>query len=106
MNNIKLDNNRLSWNNFEKNLRTSFQEIRDDNDLFDVTLVCDDEQIQAHKLILSAASDFFRNIFKRNPHQHPLIYLKGVKHFEMVSIQYVGLLAQKIIQLLSKFIVM
>ena len=27
----------------------------DDKDLFDVTLACDDEQIQAHKVILSAS---------------------------------------------------
>jgi hypothetical protein len=26
----------------------------DDKDFFDVTLACDDEQIQAHKVILSA----------------------------------------------------
>lgn len=28
--------------------------LRDDKDFFDVTLACDDDQIQAHKVILSA----------------------------------------------------
>merc|ERR1719220_247836 len=53
---------------------------------FDVTLACDDEQIQAHKVILSACSPFFRNILRRNPHQHPLLYLKGVKYKELLSV--------------------
>ena len=27
-----------------------------------------------------------RNILRRNPHQHPLLYLKGVKHKELVAV--------------------
>ena len=34
-------------------------------------------------MILSACSPFFRNILRRNPHQHPLIYLKGVKYTDL-----------------------
>ena len=76
----------LRWNDFESNISQAFQEIRNDNDLFDVTLACDDEQIKCHKLILSACSLFFRNILRRNPHQHPLLYLKGVKCVDLESI--------------------
>jgi len=76
----------LRWNDFESNISQAFQEIRNDNDLFDVTLACDDEQIQCHKLILSACSLFFRNILRRNPHQHPLLYLKGVNCVDIESI--------------------
>ena len=44
-----------------------------------MTLVSDDEiQISAHKLVLSASSDFFKSILKRNSHSHPLLYLSGV----------------------------
>jgi len=54
---------------------------------FNVTLCCDDDsQVDAHKTILSACSPFFRSVLKRNPHQHPLLYLKGVKYKEMVAI--------------------
>ena len=31
------------------------------------------------QVILSACSPFFRQVLRRNPHQHPLLYLKGVK---------------------------
>jgi len=76
----------LRWNEFENNISQAFKELRDDKDFFDVTLVCDDEQIQAHKVILSACSPFFRNVLRRNPHQHPLLYLKGVKYSDLQSV--------------------
>merc|ERR1740122_432647 len=28
----------------------------------------------------------FRNILRRNPHQHPLLYLKGVKSTELINV--------------------
>ena len=76
----------LKWNDFESNISVSFKSIREDKELFDVTLACDDNQIQAHKLILSACSPFFRDVFRRNPHQHPLLYLRGIKYRDIESI--------------------
>ena len=66
----------LSWNGFEANISSAFKELQRDADFFDVTLVCDDiELIQAHKVILSACSPFFKTTLKHIPHQHPLLYL-------------------------------
>ena len=77
----------LKWNEFEVNIGVAFRELREDKDFFDVTLACcDGEQLQAHKVILSACSAFFRNVLRRNPHAHPLLYLKGVKHQDLKSI--------------------
>merc|ERR1712004_388184 len=76
----------LRWNDFESNISVAFRELREEKDFFDVTLACDDSQVQAHKVILSACSPFFRNILRRNPHQHPLLYLKGVKYKELLSL--------------------
>jgi len=76
----------LRWNDFESNISGAFRELREEKDFFDITLACDDNQIQAHKVILSACSQFFRNILRRNPHQHPLLYLKGVKYSELMSV--------------------
>jgi len=76
----------LRWNDFESNISGAFRELRDDKDFFDVTIACEDEQIQAHKVILSACSPFFRNVLRRNPHQHPLLYLKGVKYTDLQSV--------------------
>ena len=76
----------LRWNDFENNISLAFRELREDKDFFDITLACDDEQIQAHKVILSACSPFFRTILRKNPHQHPLLYLKGIKFRDIESI--------------------
>jgi len=76
----------LQWNDFEANISSAFRELREDKDFFDVTLACNDEQIQAHKIILSACSPFFHNILQRNPHQNPLLYLKGVKFTDLKSV--------------------
>jgi len=76
----------LSWNDFESNISLSFRELREEKDFFDITLSCGDEQIQAHKLILSACSPFFRSVLKKNVHQHPLLYLKGVKFRDLQAV--------------------
>lgn len=76
----------LRWNNFESNISGAIRELREDKDFFDVTLACDDVQLQAHKVILSACSPFFRTVLRRNPHQHPLFYLKGVKYADLVAV--------------------
>jgi len=76
----------LRWNDFEHNISSAFRYLRDDRDFFDVTLVCNEEQIQAHKVILAACSVFFHKILRRNPHQHPLLYMKGVKVSDMKAV--------------------
>ena len=69
----------VKWTEFHQNISHSFNELREEETFFDVTLVADDEvQIQAHKLVLSAGSDFFKSILMKNPHSHPLIYLSGI----------------------------
>ena len=76
----------LQWNEFEANITSGFQDLREEKDFFDVTLACEDSQMEAHKVILSACSPFFKNILRRNPHQHPLLYLKGVKSIELSNV--------------------
>ena len=69
----------LKWNDFQSVVSQSFSVLREESDFYDVTLVSDDlTQISAHKLVLSASSQFFKSILKKNPHSHPLLYLSGV----------------------------
>jgi BTB/POZ domain len=76
----------LKWNDFERNISLAFKDLRDDRDFFDVTLACENSQIQAHKVILSACSPFFRGVLKQNAHQHPLLYLKGVRYQDLEAV--------------------
>jgi hypothetical protein len=74
----------LKWNDFEANIRNSFRGLREEQDYFDVTLACDDGyQIEAHKIILSAGSPFFGEIFRKSKHPHPFIYLKGINRLDL-----------------------
>ena len=77
----------LKWNDYEQNMNQAFVDIREANCFLDVTLVCEDnKQMPAHKVILSACSSFFRKILQCNPHQHPLVYLRGVRHTDLQNI--------------------
>ena len=69
----------LKWNDFQSRISNSFGLLRKEEVFFDVTLVSEDEnQVKAHKLVLSACSDFFKSILRKNPHPDPLIFLTGV----------------------------
>jgi len=76
----------LKWNDYQSNIGHAFNDLREEKDFFDVTLACEDNQIEAHKVVLSACSPFFKTILKRNPHQHPLLYLKGVNSRDLGSL--------------------
>jgi len=69
----------LNWAEFEADSFTTIQSLLSDTEFADVTLAShDEEQIQAHKVILCAASPFFKRIISKNPHQHPLLFLRNV----------------------------
>jgi len=79
----------LRWNDFETNLSTAFRDLRTDKDLFDVTLSCGADTLQAHKLVLSACSDLFRGMFKKSlpvVGGHAILYLRGVQAADMQAV--------------------
>ena len=84
----------LKWNDFQENTTSAFAVLKEDRDLSDVTLVCEDgQQIKAHKVILAASSPFFFDLLKRNKHPHPLIFMRGVLYetlVAMVDFLYLG----------------
>jgi len=77
----------LKWNEFEENIRNSFKSLRSEGKLFDVTLATDDgHQVQAHKVILSAGSDFFSRIFSECNQRNMLVYLKGISRTDLENV--------------------
>merc|ERR1719397_2226265 len=81
-----MENYNLMWGDFTSNLSMTVKDLRNDADFLDVSIACEDETIEAHKVILSAASPFFRSILKKNKHPHPYIYLNGVKFKDMKNL--------------------
>jgi len=79
----------LKWNDFRQNLSEGFKRFRREEVFYDVSLVCGNqgEQIlQAHKVMLCSSSNFFQSVLMRNPHSHPLLYLKGIRPRDLASI--------------------
>lgn len=56
--------------------------------LVDVTIYCDDGQVNAHKLVLAASSTYFRNLFSRmnNAFHYPIIVLREMQVIDLKTI--------------------
>lgn len=61
-------------------LASVFAQMFKDEALVDVTLSCGNHQIHAHRLVLSACSPYFRNMFEKqaNPFQYPIVNIDNV----------------------------
>ena len=69
---------------FQSSAPNILRQLHRDQDFIDVTLVsADHQQIGAHKVILSSASPFFRELLVRHSHPAPLLYLKGIQAQEL-----------------------
>ena len=77
----------LKWNDFGTNVSKSFGKLRTEDYLKDVTLVGDDHtQLSAHKLVLSACSEYFKEIFTRNKHANTLLCLEGFSKQDITNV--------------------
>ncbi|XP_047520943.1 protein bric-a-brac 2-like isoform X2 [Pieris napi] len=73
----------LSWNNFHGNLSKGFAGLLGNGEFVDVTIAVDGHLLQAHKVILSICSPYFKKMFQLNPCQHPIVVLRDVTHKAM-----------------------
>eukprot|EP00095_Tigriopus_kingsejongensis_P012309 maker-scaffold284_size223161-snap-gene-1.23 protein:Tk12309 transcript:maker-scaffold284_size223161-snap-gene-1.23-mRNA-1 annotation:"dna transcription factor activity" len=84
----------LKWNDFSVNVASTFRDLHTRNDFVDVTLACSDgSTLDAHKVILSSVSSYFRDILKTTPCKHPIIILKDTGKDEaaaMLEFAYTG----------------
>lgn len=76
----------LTWNNFQSNLTTGFHDLLQGENFVDVTLAVEGHLLNAHKLVLSLCSPYFKEIFKLNPCKHPVVILKDVRHGDLKNI--------------------
>ena len=75
----------VRWNDFKVEAPDSQRRMWEEMEFTDVTLVtADEQQINSHRLILSAHSSFFKKILTRNPQQNLVVYLKDICLSELV----------------------
>lgn len=73
----------LVWDEHLPSIGKLFEKLYEDELLVDVTISCRDGNIKAHKIILSASSPYFHNVFNDNPCKHPTLIMRGVKYHDM-----------------------
>jgi len=77
----------LKWNDFENDMADSFKDLRDEKAFCDVTISAEGQQLQAHKVVVSACSPFFKKMIEfQQKEKHPLIVLNDVSFLHMSAI--------------------
>lgn len=76
----------LRWNSHPVELVSGFTGLYQSETLVDVTLAAEGKHLQAHKMLLSACSDYFQALFSINPCQHPIVILKDVNFDDLQTI--------------------
>jgi len=77
----------LKWNNFSSHLTELSTSLLQDTSLLDISIQCGTEVVKAHKLVLSACSPWFREMFiNMQPNPSPLVVLWETSMADMKSI--------------------
>ena len=78
----------LKWSDYHHNVAESFKIMRADGDFLDTTLACSgSEQLQAHRVVLSAFSPYLKGMLRNNPAQHPtLVMPENVQFLDLHSL--------------------
>ena len=77
----------LKWNNYNSNIQSVLSSLLAKENLVDVTLTCDGKKIKCHRVVLSAASPYFEDLFSDEKATSPsIIFLKGVKFDDLEAI--------------------
>ncbi|XP_064092803.1 zinc finger and SCAN domain-containing protein 2-like isoform X16 [Macrobrachium nipponense] len=76
----------LNWNNHGATFCHTLAALRGKDKYTDVTVSCEGNFYQVHKLVLSTCSEYFEKIFENTPCKHPVIVLRDVQCDELESL--------------------
>ncbi|GLV35547.1 bric a brac 2 [Carabus blaptoides fortunei] len=76
----------LRWNNHTNNIVQVFTEQFTSETMVDVTLSCEGHFIKAHKMILSACSPYFQDLFRMHNATHPVVIINGMKYTDVKQV--------------------
>ncbi|XP_065343974.1 protein bric-a-brac 2-like isoform X1 [Cloeon dipterum] len=83
----------VRWNSYQSNLQNVFPKLLVNENFVDVTLACEGQMVKCHKVVLSACSTYFEQLLSQNPCQHPIIFMKDMRFWEvraLVDFMYRG----------------
>lgn len=81
----------LRWHNYQSSLMSTLPQLLNHDDLTDVTLCAGLRTLKAHRVVLSACSDYFKQLFKaltkvRKFFINILNYLEGAVFYIILDI--------------------
>ena len=77
----------LKWDDFLLNTTSSFIDLRMEQEFADVTLsLGGNKTVEAHKVVLSSGSQFFKTLLLQNKHPHPLIYMRNINERDLMAV--------------------
>merc|ERR1719186_74149 len=84
---MEKDSQKFSFESCPIHLASTFKDLLTEGHFSDVTLVSDDhKQVPAHKIVISSCSPVLKSLLLTNPHSHPLLYMRGIKEQDLLSI--------------------
>ena len=77
----------LKFNDFQENVKAVFESSRDDAELSDVTLACEDGgPVMANHIILASSSPVFKNLMRGKRHEVTIVYMRGIKSEDLMAV--------------------
>ncbi|XP_071514475.1 uncharacterized protein [Panulirus ornatus] len=76
----------LRWNNHNTIFTKILTLLREQEAYVDVSLACAGRLYPAHKFVLSTCSDYFKEMFSKNPCKHPIVFMKDVSTKDMEAL--------------------
>ncbi|XP_065347491.1 sex determination protein fruitless-like [Cloeon dipterum] len=76
----------LRWNNHSSTMLDVFIEQFKQQNLIDVTLSCQGRHFRAHRMVLSACSPYFQDIFNNHNTPHPIVILNHMNSNHVKSL--------------------
>ncbi len=78
----------LRWNDYHSSLPKFFRDLRDAEEMLDVSIVADTKTLKAHRLVLSACSPMFKSMLNKISYSkaHPIVFLHNVKYADIEAI--------------------
>ena len=72
---------------FTQNISRTLQDLRSNQEFSDVTLACEDDQMEAHRVVLASGSQFFQRILTcYGNSSKTIVFMRGMKKAQMKSI--------------------
>lgn len=83
-----MDQYKIKWRNHNENFVATYTVLRNNKEMFDVTLVAESKELQAHRVVLAAGSPFFHSLFTANNQQErqPIVYLEDMTFSNLQTI--------------------